>query len=281
MRTPLLVAALALGAACSSTPAARTVPSAATSNAPVAFGSLDAAVAGAHRPAADSARDVHRHPAQTLTFFGVQPGQTVVELSPGGGWYTQILAPLLHDSGQLIEAIPAATGPRARYHERFQEFLRTRPDLYNRLRTVPFDPPGTVELGPPASADVVLTFRNLHNWQSDNGLDAVLAAVHRVLKPNGVFGVEEHRAAEGADPAVSARQGYLPQAYVVQLAQRAGFVLDAASEVNANPRDTRDHPEGVWTLPPTLRLGDRDRERYLAIGESDRMTLRFRKAPTP
>jgi predicted methyltransferase len=113
----------------------------------------------------------------------------------------------------------------------------------------------------------------------DNALDAVFTAVHRVLKPNGVFGVVEHRAAEGADPATSARQGYLAQAFVVQLAQRAGFVLDAASEVNANPRDTRDYPEGVWTLPPTLRLGDRDRERYLAIGESDRMTLRFRKAP--
>ncbi len=272
-------AALALCAACSSTTANQpgTTPAPAASNAPVAFGSLDAALAGAHRSEANRARDPHRHPRETLTFFGVQPGQTVIELSPGGGWYTEILAPLLHDSGTLVAAIPAADGPRARYHNRFQEFLRTRPDLYDRVRTVTLEPPGTIDLGPADSADVVLTFRNLHGWQNDNALDAVFSAAFRVLKPGGVFGVVEHRAAEGADPATSSRQGYLSQPYVVQVAQRAGFTLDEASEVNANPRDTRDHPEGVWTLPPTLRLGDRDRERYVAIGESDRMTLRFRK----
>lgn len=279
MRQLTLALALSLAACSGAQTAATNAPSTAANNAPVAFGSLDAAIAGAHRPAADRARDPHRHPAETLTFFGVRPGQTVIELSPGGGWYTQILAPLLHDQGQLIAAIPAAEGPRARYHARFQEFLRTRPDLYDRVRSVTLEPPTTIELGAPESADVVLTFRNLHGWQNDNALDAVFTAVHRVLKPNGVFGVVEHRAAEGADPATSSRQGYLAQPFVVQAAQRAGFVLDAASEVNANPRDTRDYPEGVWTLPPTLRLGDRDRERYLAIGESDRMTLRFRKAP--
>ncbi|MFO0628659.1 MAG: hypothetical protein U0325_24000 [Polyangiales bacterium] len=279
MRHLSLVLALSLAACSGAQTGAQNAPSTAAANAPVTCGSLEAALAGAHRPAADRARDVYRHPSETLTFFGVRPGQTVIELSPGGGWYTQILAPLLHDQGQLIAAIPAAEGPRARYHQRFQEFLRTRPDLYDRVRSVTLEPPGTIELGAPESADVVLTFRNLHGWQNDNALDAVFTAVHRVLKPNGVFGVVEHRAAEGADPATSSRQGYLAQPYVVQVAQRAGFVLDAASEVNANPRDTRDYPEGVWTLPPTLRLGDRDRERYLAIGESDRMTLRFRKAP--
>lgn len=285
MRSITLVAALALCAACSSSNTTRTAaaPTTAASNAPVTFGSLDAAIDGPHRPAADRARDQYRHPRETLTFFGVQPGQTVIELSPGGGWYTEILAPLLHDSGTLVAAIPAADGPRARYHNRFQEFLRTRPDVYDRVRTVTFEPPGTVDLGPADSADVVLTFRNLHGWQNDNALDAVFAAAFRVLKPGGVFGVVEHRAAEGADPATSSRQGYLAQPFVVQAAQRAGFTLDAQSEVNANPRDTRDYPEGVWTLPPTLRLGDRDRERYVAIGESDRMTLRFRKpaAATP
>lgn len=276
---PHLIAFFALAACGSARPTPPSAPTSTAANAPVTFGSLEAAVAGPHRPAADRARDQYRHPTETLTFFGVRPGQTVVELSPGGGWYTQILAPMLHDSGQLVAAIPAAEGPRARYHQRFQEFLRTRPDLYDRVRTVTLEPPGTIELGPPESADVVLTFRNLHGWQNDNALDAVFTAVHRVLKPDGVFGVVEHRAAEGADPATSSRQGYLAQAYVVQVAQRAGFTLDASSEVNANPRDTRDHPEGVWTLPPTLRLGERDRERYLAIGESDRMTLRFRKSP--
>ncbi|MEZ4391679.1 MAG: hypothetical protein R3A48_11330 [Polyangiales bacterium] len=278
MRTLHLLAALALGTACSSTQTP-TAAAPAAAVVPVPFGSVDAALTGSHRAEANRARDTHRHPAETLAFFGVQPGQTVVELSPGGGWYTEILAPLLHDSGRLVAAIPSAEGSRARYHNRFQEFLRTRPDVYGNVQTVILEPPASVDLGPAGSADVVLTFRNLHGWQNDNALDAVFTAVHRVLKPTGVFGVVEHRAAEGADPATSSRQGYLAQAYVVQVAERAGFVLDASSEINANPRDTHDHPEGVWTLPPSLRLGERDRERYVAIGESDRMTLRFRKAP--
>lgn len=280
MRPIHFIAALAALSACSSAQTQpQSAPSAAAANAPVAFGSLDAAIRGPHRPEADRARDAHRHPAETLAFFGLQPSQTVIELSPGGGWYTQILAPVLHDGGQLFAAIPSAEGSRARYHNRFQEFLRTRPDVYDRVRAVVFEPPTAIDLGPAGSADLVLTFRNLHGWQNDSALDAVFTAVHRVLKPTGVFGVVEHRAAEGADPATSSRQGYLAQAFVVEVARRAGFVLDASSEINANPRDTRDYPEGVWTLPPTLRLGERDRERYVAIGESDRMTLRFRKAP--
>lgn len=279
MRSLSVVTLLALSTACSSAQhtTAATAQTAANAVTPVAFGSIDAALEGSHRSAANRARDAYRHPRETLAFFGVQPGQTVIELSPGGGWYTEILAPLLHDSGQLIDAVPAAEGQSARYRARFEAFVQSRPDLYGRLRMVTFDPPSVVELGPPASADVVLTFRNLHGWQSHNALDAVFSSVFQVLKPGGVFGVTDHRAAEGADPAVSSRQGYIPQAVVIQAAQRAGFTLDAQSEINANPRDTRDYPEGVWTLPPTLRLGDRDRARYVAIGESDRMTLRFRK----
>lgn len=267
---PVLLAACASGA--------RPAPVApVASAAPVAFGSLDAALAGAHRPAADRARDVYRHPRETLTFFGVQPGQTVIELSPGGGWYTALLAPLLHDSGTLVAAIPSATGSRAQYHTRFRDFLATRPDLYGNVRVSTLEPPATIDLGPDASADVVLTFRSLHGWINDNAAEAVFSAIFRVLKPGGVLGFVEHRAAAGADPRTSARTGYVPEAYVVQLATAAGLVLDERSEINANPRDTRDHPKGVWTLPPSLALGDTDREKYLAIGESDRMTLRFRK----
>ena len=270
---------LLLSSGCGASRPATPPQSAATASEPVAFGSLDAALAGSHRPASDRARDQYRHPRETLTFFGIQPGQTVIELSPGGGWYTQILAPLLHDQGQLIAAIPSATGSRARYHQRFREFLSTRPDLYGNVRVVTLEPPATIELGPDASADAVVTFRNLHGWINDQAADAVFAAVFRVLKPGGVFGFVEHRAAADADPAVSARQGYVSEAVVLQLATAAGFTLEERSEINANPRDTRDYPEGVWSLPPTLRQGDTDRARYLAIGESDRMTLRFRKAP--
>jgi predicted methyltransferase len=276
--SPAWCLSLALAAGCGSTNT-QNRPQTPTQGAPVAFGSLDAALAGSHRPETDRARDTHRHPRETLTFFGVRPGQTVVELSPGGGWYTQILAPLLHDQGQLIEAIPAADGPRAQYAARFQTFVQSRPDLYGNVRTVTFEPPARIELGAPGSADVVLTFRNLHGWVNDNAADQVFAAAFQVLRPGGVFGLVEHRAAEGTDPHVTARQGYVSEAFTIERARAAGFTLEERSEINANPRDTKDYPEGVWTLPPTLRLGDRDRDRYLAIGESDRMTLRFRKPP--
>ena len=280
--TIVLPMALAPCGATNTRPAPATSAAAAASAAPVAFGSLDAAIAGAHRSAADRARDEFRHPRETLTFFGVRPGQTVIELSPGGGWYTAILAPLLHDSGTLVAAIPSATGTRARYHTRFRDFLATRPDLYGNVRVSTLEPPATIELGPDASADVVLTFRSLHGWITDNAAEAVFSAIFRVLKPGGVLGFVEHRASPGADPQATARTGYVPEAYVVQLATAAGLVLDERSEINANPRDTRDYPEGVWSLPPTLRQGETDRARYVAIGESDRMTLRFRRpAATP
>jgi len=279
LTSSLLLAALGLGCSSTQTPAAATAPTAATNNAPVAFGDLDAAIAGPHRSEADRARDVHRHPRETLTFFGIAPGQTVVELSPGAGWYTSILAPLLHDRGRLVAAIPSAEGSRARYAARFREFQATRPDLYGNIQIAVLEPPATVNLGEPGSADAVITFRNIHGWVNDNGFDAVLTAAFTVLRPGGVFGVVEHRAAPGADVATNSRQGYVPEAFVIERAQAAGFVLDARSEINANPRDTRDYTNGVWALPPTLRGGDVERERFVAIGESDRMTLRFRKPP--
>lgn len=240
---------------------------------------LDAALAAPHRSEQARARDIHRHPKETLQFFGLRADQTVVELSAGGGWYTDILAPLLRERGKLIVTHhdPAAAGYRGRSRQAFDTKLAAAPALFDRVEVVTFVPPERASLGAPGSADLVLTFRNVHNWMLDGSLDATFAAVHAVLKPGGVFGVVEHRAAAGTDPATIAKTGYVPEAYVIEVAAKHGFVLDARSEINANPKDTKDHPEGVWTLPPGFRLGDTDREKYAAIGESDRMTLRFVK----
>ena len=245
----------------------------------VASGDLDAAIAGAHRSAENRARDQYRHPRSTLEFCGIEPGMTVVELSPGGGWYTEILAPYLRDQGQLVAGAPSAEGSRARYHARFMEFLETHPELYDRIRVATFDPPAPIDLGEPGSADMVLTFRNTHGWIGDDAEEEAYGAAFEVLKPGGIFCVVQHRAPEDEDtsPQERAESGYVKQSYVVSVAEEAGFELAETSEINANPEDTADHPEGVWTLPPVMRLGDQDRERYEAIGESDRMTLRFTK----
>ncbi len=240
-------------------------------------GDLAAAIAGAHRSEDNRARDQYRHPQQTLEFFGIQPDMRVVEIRPGGGWYTEILAPYLAGEGQLVTAIPSAEGSRARYRQRFLDMKAERADVFGDIELATFDPPDTLDLGEDGSADMVVTFRNTHNMVNDDGAEAAFAAFFRVLRPGGVLGVVQHRAAEGADPQESARKGYVPEAYVIQVAEAAGFTLEERSEINANPDDTRDYEDGVWTLPPVLRLGDEDRERYLAIGESDRMTLRFRK----
>jgi predicted methyltransferase len=246
---------------------------------PVPSGSLDAAIAGSHRTAENRARDVHRHPKETLEFCGIRPDMTVVELSPGGGWYTEILAPYLRDGGRLVAGIPSAEGERARYHQRFLDFVATRPDLYGNIVLATFEPPAPIELGEPASADMVVTFRNTHNWIEDDAEDEAYGAAFEVLEPGGIFCVVQHRDAEESTttPQERAESGYVKQSYVVEVAGRARFELDEASEINANPRDTHDHPEGVWTLPPVLRLGDVDRDRWMQIGESDRMTLRFVK----
>lgn len=245
----------------------------------VASGDLQAAIAGAHRSEENRARDVHRHPRETLEFCGIQPDMTVVELTPGGGWYSEILAPYLREEGRLIAGVPSAEGRRAPYRERYLEFLETHPELYDRIEVVTFDPPAPVELGEAESADMVVTFRNTHNWIGDDGEEEAYRAAYEILKPGGTFCVVQHRAPEDEETPVQERAvtGYVKQSYVVSVAEEAGFELEETSEINANPRDTHDHPEGVWTLPPVLRLGDQDRERYLEIGESDRMTLRFTK----
>jgi predicted methyltransferase len=240
---------------------------------------LDAALAGAHRAEQNRARDAHRHPKQTLEFFGLKADMTVVELSAGGGWYTEVLAPVLRERGKLIVTHfdPAAAGYRGRSRQAFDAKLAKEPALYDKVEVVTFAPPERASLGAPGSADMVLTFRNVHNWMLDGSLDATFAAANAVLRQGGTFGVVEHRAAAGTDAAAIARTGYVPEAYVIDAAARHGFELVAKSELNANPKDTKDHPEGVWTLPPNFRLGDKDRAKYAAIGESDRMTLKFRK----
>ncbi len=240
---------------------------------------LDAVLAGDWRSAADRARDRYRHPKQTLQFFGVRPDQTVVEITPGGGWYAEILAPLLRDNGQYVAAVAAPAPGRAADDTLRRKFAAT-PAVYGDARIVTFDPAAPV-FGPPGSADTVLTFRNVHNWVEAGTAPAMFKGFFKVLRPGGVLGVVDHRAAEGASLDAVKASGYLPVATVVKLATAAGFELEESSEVNANPADTRDYPKGVWTLPPTLALGDTDRAKYLGIGESDRMTLRFVKPDAP
>ncbi|MDY0965337.1 MULTISPECIES: class I SAM-dependent methyltransferase [Massilia] len=237
---------------------------------------LKSAIAGEHRAAANKARDTYRHPYETLTFFGIKPTMTVIELSPGGGWYTEILAPYLRDQGKLYGAVPDA---ESRGGKAFRDRMAANGAVYGKVTPVQFAPPDSIALGAPNSVDMVVTFRNLHNWLG-NGDDAVLTVLkeaHKVLKPGGVLGVVEHRLPAKMTQDAKASSGYMHEAYVIRMAERAGFKLAAKSEVNANPKDTADHEKGVWSLPPVLTNKDKDREKYLAIGESDRMTLKFVK----
>ena len=241
---------------------------------------LDAALAGEHRSEANRARDAYRHPVETLGFFGIEPDMTVVELWPGRGWYTEVLAPYLRDKGKLYAAhFPAQSN--VEYYQKglaaFKAMLAANPALYDRVVLTELGPPDSVAVAPAASADAVLTFRNMHNWMGQGNDVKVMQAAFAALKPGGVLGVVEHRAAANATAEQVKDSGYMTEEMVIKAAEAAGFVLEAKSEINANPRDTRDHLKGVWTLPPSLALGDTDREKYVAIGESDRMTLRFRK----
>ena len=258
------------------------LPGCALTAAPADDAALRAAIDGAHRSAANRARDPARHPYEMLRFSGLAPTQQVIELSPGGGWFTEILAPYLRAQGRLYAAHESATDAsdyRRRSRQGFDAKLARDPALYDKVQ-VGLMPrtPRFADIAPPGGADLVLTFRNVHNWIEANHLDATLQAAFAVLKPGGVLGVEEHRAPPGMTTAWIAKNGYVTEALMVERAQAAGFKLDARSEVNANPRDTKDHPHGVWSLPPTLRGGDVDRARFVAIGESDRFTHRYVKA---
>jgi predicted methyltransferase len=243
---------------------------------------LKAAVASPSRTSANVQRDVYRHPYDTLSFFGIKPTMTVVELVPGGGWYTEILAPYLREHGKLIVAgndLASTDEGERKGAERFMARLNANPAVYNKVVLGAFSPPRKYELAPPNSVDMVLTFRNIHNWIpiGPDKLKELFGSIYTVLKPGGVFGVEEHRLPAAKTQDAEASTGYMHEQYVIGLAEAAGFKLVARSEVNANPKDTADHKGGVWALPPTFANKDEDRARYQAIGESDRMTLKFVK----
>jgi predicted methyltransferase len=245
-------------------------------------GALDQILAGSHRDPKNAARDVYRHPKQGLLFFGIRPDITVVEVWPGGGWWTEILAPLLKKQGKYYAAWyatqAAGTSDYAKEQEKkFDAKLAERPDLYGGVIKTHLLAPTFVDMAPKGSADLVLTFRNVHNWAKAGNAEAMFQSFYDVLKPGGILGVVDHRAKPGTVFQRQIESGYLTEEYVIGLAEAAGFQLAEKSELNANPKDTADHPRGVWTLPPTLALGNQDRDKYLAIGESDRMTLKFVK----
>jgi len=236
-------------------------------------------LAGNQRTEAERARDPYRHPKQTLLFFGVRPEMTVLEVWPEPGWYTEILAPLLREKGKYIAAVHAPD-PQSAYVTkglaRYREKLAARPDLYDRVEVVPLPTDGG-EVVPAGTVDMVLTFRNLHNWMGHDEAARVFATLYQALKPGGTLGIVEHRGNPALPQDPQAKSGYVNEDYAVRLIEAQGFRLVAKSEVNANPRDTKDYPQGVWTLPPSYELGDKERAKYAAIGESDRFTMRFVK----
>ena len=240
---------------------------------------LQDVVNGDHRTPEQKARDQYRHPVETLAFFGIQPNMTVVELWPFGGWYTSILAPYVKGSGKFYAAAmdPASDKPGdIKYNGELKKLLDSRPDLYSEVQWSVLAP-GKFQIAPDGTADLVVTFRNIHNW-AWQGMDKdVFAAAFRALKPGGVLGVEEHRNADpNYEPKVRGN-AYVGEDYAVKLIESVGFKLAGRSDINHNPKDTKDYPKGVWTLPPNYAEGDKDRARYAAIGESDRFTLKFVK----
>ncbi len=243
---------------------------------------LRAAVEDPGRTAAERQRDRYRNPHETLSFFGIEPDMTVVELYPGGGWYSAILAPYLAGEGQLVAAhfnLERENAPP--YYERlYNEYVERFADRerYGDIEIVAYDPPARAELGPPGSADRVLTFRNIHSWLGSDQLDAVFASAYDVLSPGGVFGVVGHRLPEDREQDPAAESGYVKESVVIDAAEKAGFTLAEKSEINANPEDDADHPNGVWTLPPGLNVPEGESEEdWRRIGESDRFTLKFVK----
>lgn len=231
------------------------------------------------RSANNQSRDAYRHPIATLNFFEVKPFHTVVEIWPGAGWYTEILAPMLFEQGHLIAAHFPKSSPVEFFRksrESFEERLQLQPE-FSKVTLTEFAPPSLLSIAEKESADRVVTFRNVHNWMRNKGEQSAFNSFFRALKPGGILGVVEHRALTQFTREEMIESGYVSEEYVIALANKAGFKLLEKSEINANPKDTKAHPKGVWTLPPTLRLGDKNREKYLKIGESDRMTLKFIK----
>jgi predicted methyltransferase len=269
------IAALACLAACAAAASAPPATDAATR------ATIEKVLAGEHRSEANRARDQFRHPKETLEFFGLRQDMAVMEVSPGGGgWYTEVLAPTLRDHGRYIAASwdPNSTSEYVKTNsKKYADKLASRPELYDRAKVTALQAPNALKPVPDGSVDMVLTFRNIHGWMGNDSADAMFKAMYAALKPGGILGVVEHRAKSDKPQDPKAKSGYVREDYAIEMIERAGFELIGKSEVNANPKDTADHPEGVWTLPPTLELGDVDRDKYLAVGESDRFTLRFRK----
>lgn len=246
-----------------------------------AHGALDwnTALLGEHRSDANKVRDTHRHPQETLTFFGMTPSMTVLEVSPGGGWYTEVLAPLLSQHGKLVagHGSPNGSAYSRRSLGRYLQKLGENSDVYSGVDVRVMQPPQQPIDIAADSVDLAVVFRNVHSWLRADNADAALADIFRALKPGGTLGIVQHRGAEDISVDEMKRRAYVPESKVIALAESAGFVLDAKSEVNANAKDTKDYPRGVWTLPPSFTEGEKDRAKYAAIGESDRMTLRFSK----
>ncbi|PPT90829.1 class I SAM-dependent methyltransferase [Xanthomonas theicola] len=282
LRTTLACACTLAIAAALAIPTAQAIEPADSATLPAPDAALQAAIDGSWCDRVHVARDAYRHPGRTLAFFGIAPTQTVIEITPGGGWYSEILAPYLREHGHYIAALvdPAAV-PEGRGREyqqtarsQLQQKFEAAPAQYARARLVAFSPAAPV-FGPADSADLVLTFRNVHNWRMAGQVEGMFKGFYQVLKPGGVLGVVEHRAK--ADVPADDKSGYVGQAQAIAMAEAAGFRLAGKSEVNANLRDTKDYPGGVWTLPPSNKHAAADDAKYQAIGESDRMTLKFVK----
>lgn len=239
----------------------------------------EAILAADHRDAS-RARDEWRHPCETLAFFDVQPQHTVVEIWPGAGWYTEILAPLLRGQGKLYAAHWSADSPVEYFRNSrtgYDAKLAANPELYAEVEVTLLELPSELTVAPAGSVDRVVSFRNVHSWLRAGNAEVVLTAAYEALKPGGLLGLVQHRARPETNLETMIESGYVTEAKVRALAEAVGFEFIEASEINANAADDRDHPKGVWTLPPSLRMGELDRQRYIAIGESDRMTLKFRK----
>ncbi len=273
MKLTLALSLLILGACSSNRPAEVAKPKA------VLPTSLAEAVNSNYRTDENKKRDGYRHPAETLAFFGLKPEMTVVEVYPGSGWYTEIIAPFVAQKGKYIMAAPTSDSekPYTVANElKIKEWMTRNPEVNQNVTLATFDLPNKTDIAPENSADMVVTFRNVHNWITMKAEKEAFKAFYKVLKPGGVLGIVEHRELPTKkDP--KAKSGYVREKDVIDMALRAGFKLVAKSEINANPKDTKNYPEGVWTLPPSLKLGEKDKEKYLAIGESDRMTLKFIK----
>ena len=244
---------------------------------------IQAAAASKTRKAANAARDKSRHPVETLEFFGFKPTMTVLDVGPGEGWYTELLAPVLAQKGKYMATNNDPNGPADQRNtltgQKWAGFLAASPEAYGKVETVITDGKAP-KLGHEGSTDLVIVMRAVHGMVNNGTFPAWLAEIKSVLKPGGVLGIEEHRAAVGANAAETSKKGYVPEAYVIEQVEAAGFKLAGKSEISANPKDTKDYAEGVWTLPPTFRMKDKDHDKYAAIGESDRMTLKFVKVAT-